>query len=139
MSVLKRKKKGMIGEITMASTSDVAFLLLIFFIVSTVFAAEQGLVVILPAKQKESTTVKIKQSNIATIRIHIDNTITLDKKSVQINHIQKSIEDRILANPKLVVVLETHPEADYGVMVSCLDELKLANARKLTLKTTKTK
>lgn len=124
----------------MASTSDVAFLLLIFFIVSTVFAAEQGLIVILPGKQKTKTDiVKVKESNIATVRIHADNSVTLDRKPIVVNHIKVSIEDRIMANPKLVVLLETHPEADYGMMVSCLDEIKLANARKLTLKTTKVK
>ena len=140
MSVLRRKRKGTLGEITLSSTADIAFLLLIFFIVSTVFAAEQGLIVILPGKQKDKTDiVKVKESNIATIRIHADNLITLDRKPIKINHIQTMIEDRILANPKLVVLLETHPDADYGVMVACLDEIKLANARKLTLKTTKLK
>ena len=140
MSVLRRKRKGTLGEITLSSTADIAFLLLIFFIVSTVFAAEQGLIVILPGKQKDKTDiVKVKESNIATIRIHADNVITLDRKPIKINHIQTMIEDRILANPKLVVLLETHPDADYGMMVACLDEIKLANARKLTLKTTKVK
>ncbi len=135
MSVLRRKRKGTLGEITLSSTADIAFLLLIFFIVSTVFAAEQGLIVILPGKQKDKTDiVKVKESNIATIRIHADNVITLDRKPIKINHIQKMIEDRVLANPKLVVLLETHPDADYGMMVACLDEIKLANARKLTLK-----
>ncbi len=137
MAVLKKKKKERLGEITMASTSDVAFLLLIFFIVTTIFAAEQGLTVILPGKQKESTTVKVRESNIATIKVHENNLVTLDKKQIEINHIKQAIEDRIFANPKLVVVLETHPDANYGMMVSCLDELRLANARKLTLKTTK--
>jgi biopolymer transport protein ExbD len=137
MAVLRKRKKSALGEITMASTSDVAFLLLIFFIVSTVFAAEQGLVVVLPAKEKDSTSVKVKESNIAHIRILADDEITLDRDPISINHIKRAIADRILANPKLVVILETHPEADYGVMVSVLDELKLANARRLTLKTTK--
>ncbi|MFO7654549.1 MAG: biopolymer transporter ExbD [Candidatus Krumholzibacteriia bacterium] len=137
MSVLSKRKKSALGEITMASTSDVAFLLLIFFIVSTVFAAEQGLVVILPAKEKESTTVRVKQSNIAAVTIHADNAITVDGKPLRLENVKNTISDRILNNPKLVVVLETHPDADYGMMVAVLDELKLANARKLTLKTTK--
>ena len=138
MGVLKRKRKSALGEMTLSSTADVAFLLLIFFIVTTIFAAEQGLVVILPGKQKAKTDiVKIKQSNIALIKIHADNAITLDKKPIQINQIKNIIQARIEANAKTIVVLETHPEADYGIMVACLDEVKLANARKLTLKTTK--
>jgi len=124
------------GELRMDSTADVAFLLLIFFIVTTIFAAEQGLTLVLPGKQKEKTdTVKVKESNIATLFVQVDNTITLDRKPIEVNHIQRAIEDRILANPKLVILLKIHPEADYGRMIACLDELRLANANKVSLKT----
>ena len=138
MGLMKKKKKGPLGEMAMSSTSDVAFLLLIFFIVTTIFAAEQGLTLVLPGKQKEKTdTVKVKESNIATIFVQDDNSITLDRKPIVVNHIQVAIEDRILSNPKLVVLLKIHPEADYGMMIACLDELRLAHANKVSLKTSK--
>ena len=136
MGVMKKKKKEAMGELRMDSTADVAFLLLIFFIVTTIFAAEQGLTLVLPGKQKkQEDTVKVKESNIATIFVHENNSITLDKKPIEINHIKRAIEDRILANSKLDVVLKIHPEANYGMMVGCLDELKQANATKVSLKT----
>ena len=136
MGLMKKKKKGALGEITMASTSDVAFLLLIFFIVTTIFAAEQGLTLVLPGKQKEADdTVRVAEKNIATLFVQADNAITLDKRPITVNHIKRAIEDRLLANPKLVVVLKVHPDADYGRMVACLDELRLANANKVSLKT----
>ena len=88
-----------IGELRMDSTADVAFLLLIFFIVTTIFAAEQGLTLVLPGKQKEKTdTVKVKESNIATLFVQVDNTITLDRKPIEVNHIKRAIEDRILTS-----------------------------------------
>ena len=136
MGVMKKKKKEALGELRMDSTADVAFLLLIFFIVTTIFAAEQGLTLVLPGKQKEKTdTVKVKESNIATIFVESDNSVTLDRKPIEINHINRAIEDRILSNPKLVVLLKIHPDADYGRMIACLDELRLANANKVSLKT----
>jgi biopolymer transport protein ExbD len=136
MGVMRKKKKESIGELRMDSTADVAFLLLIFFIVTTIFAAEQGLTLVLPGKQKkEDDIVKVKESNIATLFVHENNSITLDRKPIEINQIKRAIEDRILANPKLVVVLKIHPEANYGMMVACLDELKQANANKVSLKT----
>ena len=136
MAVLKHKKKEELGELTMSSTSDVAFLLLIFFIVTTIFAAEQGLIMVLPAKQTRETTVKVKESNVATVKIMSDNSVYLDGDYCEINHIKQVIQDKLLANEKLVVVLETHPDANYGMMVACLDELNLARARKISLKTT---
>ena len=136
MGIMKKKKKEPLGELRMDSTADVAFLLLIFFIVTTIFAAEQGLTLVLPGKQKDQTdSVKVKESNIATIYVDENNFITLNRKAIEINHIQRSIEDKILSNPKLVVVLKIHPDADYGKMVACLDELRLANANKVSLKT----
>ena len=138
MGLMKKKKKGPLGEMVMSSTSDVAFLLLIFFIVTTIFAAEQGLTLVLPGKQKEKTdTVKVKESNIATLFVQVDNTVTLDRKPIEVNHIKQAIEDRILSNPKLVVLLKVHPDANYGMMIACLDELRLAKANKVSLKTMK--
>ena len=136
MGITNKRKKESIGELRMDSTADVAFLLIIFFIVTTIFAAEQGLTLVLPGKQKKlEDTVKVKESNIATIFVSDNNSVTLDRKPIQINHIKQVIEDRILSNPKLVVLLKIHPDADYGMMVACLDELRLANANKVSLKT----
>ncbi len=136
MGVMKKRKKEPMGELRMDSTADVAFLLLIFFIVTTIFAAEQGLTLVLPGKQKKNDDiVKVKQSNIATLFVRADNRVTLDNKPIEINHIKVAIEDRLLANAKLVVMLKIHPEANYGMMVACLDELKQAHANKVSLKT----
>lgn len=138
MGVMKKRKKEALGELRMDSTADVAFLLLIFFIVTTIFAAEQGLTLVLPGKAKEKTdTVKVKESNIATIFVMEDNFITLNKEAIEVNHIKQAIEDKLMANEKLVVVLKIHPQADYGLMVACLDELRLAKANKVSLKTAK--
>ncbi len=138
MGLMKKKKKEPMGELRMDSTADVAFLLLIFFIVTTIFAAEQGLTLVLPGKQKQKTdTVKVKESNIATIFVQSNNDISLDGKPTVVNHIQQAIKDRLMANPKLVVMLKVHPDADYGRMVACLDELRLAKANKVSLKTAK--
>ena len=138
MSVMKKRKKEPLGELRMDSTADVAFLLLIFFIVTTIFAAEQGLTLVLPGKQKEKTdTVKVKESNIATLFVMADNFITLNNDAIEVSHIKQAIEDKLMANEKLVVVLKIHPDADYGLMVACLDELRLAKANKVSLKTAK--
>jgi biopolymer transport protein ExbD len=138
MGVMKKRKKEPLGELRMDSTADVAFLLLIFFIVTTIFAAEQGLTLVLPGKQKTDVdTVKVKESNIATIFVDDSNEVTLDGKPTSVNHLKVAIEDRLMANSKLVVMLKVHPDANYGKMVACLDELRLAKANKVSLKTAK--
>ncbi|MDO9694879.1 MAG: biopolymer transporter ExbD [Candidatus Latescibacteria bacterium] len=138
MGVLsKRKKRRDVGEIPTASTSDVAFLLLIFFIVMPMKSDEIGLSMVLPGKATAESTVRVRQSNVATIRVLANNALTFEDTPVALSRLQQMIRERLAGNDQTVVVLETHPDADYGMMIACLDEVKLADARKVSLKTTK--
>jgi biopolymer transport protein ExbD len=129
----KLSKSRPTSEISAASMSDIAFLLLIFFLVSTIFAVEQGIPLLLPGQQ--SKNVKVKRKNIMVIRAHANGSITIDKKPVGIKQVRPMVEERLAKNPKLIVVIETHPDSEYGLMIDILDEIKLANARVISLKT----
>lgn len=113
--------------------SDIAFLLLIFFLVTTIFALEEGIPLVLPGKQ--STNVKVKRDNILVIEAHANGAIVIDKNIVPLQNLRSLIERRLAENDKLIVVVESHPDSEYGLMVDILDELRLANARRISLKT----
>jgi biopolymer transport protein ExbD len=115
--------------------SDIAFLLLIFFLVTTIFALEQGIPLVLPGK--ESTNVKISRKNILVVQAHANGAIVVDNESVNLRQLRPLIERRLAENEKLVVVIETHPDSEYGLMIDVLDELRLADARRISLKTMK--
>ena len=119
-------------EIPTASMADIAFLLLIFFMVSTVFAIEEGLLLQLPSK--EGVVKKIARKNIMTISAYPGGVVTINDEPVSLDQIKTRVEQEILANPNLVVVVETARDAKYGVMVDVLDELKLAQATRISLK-----
>ena len=121
--------------ISAASMSDIAFLLLIFFLVTTIFALEMGIPLILPGNK--SSNVKVNRKNILVVKAHPNGSITVDKDVLGMRALRTLVENRLLENEKLVVVIETHPDAEYGVMVDILDELKLARARRIALKTMK--
>ncbi len=129
----KRSKSRPSQEISAASMSDIAFLLLIFFLVTTIFALEEGIPLILPGK--ESTNVKVKRKNILIIEAHANGAIVIDKNVVPLSNLRSLIELKIAKNEKLIVVVESHPDSEYGLMVDILDELRLANARRISLKT----
>lgn len=132
----KAKKDRGLNKIPTASTSDVAFLLLIFFIVMPMKRPEVGLSMVLPAKSK-ATSVTVRESNVATIRVLPSNALTLDGELIPLTRVRQAIVERLAGNDQTIVVLETHPDADYGMMIACLDEVKQADARKVSLKTTK--
>jgi biopolymer transport protein ExbD len=122
-------------EFSAAAMSDIAFLLLIFFLVTTIFALEQGIFMVLPGQ--ESANVKVKRKNIMTVKAHANGSITVDDEPTRLGQIQPIVEERLASNPKLVIVIETHPDAEYGLMVDILDELRLAKARTISLRTMK--
>lgn len=132
MAVKFRRKKGMSDEMSTASMSDIAFLLLIFFLVTTIFAEEQGLPLVLPGQA--SDTAQIKQKNLLNIEIASNNVVTLDGTVFPIMAIETEVRRRIAANDKLVIQMKCDPDSFYGTMVDVLDELRLADARKISVK-----
>jgi biopolymer transport protein ExbD len=129
---MKRKKRPS-TEFAASAMSDIAFLLLIFFLVTTIFAVEQGIPLALPGQ--ESKNVKVSRKNLLVIKAYPNGSITMDNDPVMFNQIRPMIEQKLAENDKLVVVIETHPDSEYGTMIDILDELKLANARTVSLKT----
>lgn len=128
-----KKRARVSTEIPSSSLSDIAFLLLVFFMVSTVFAIEEGLILDLPSK--EAVAKKISRKNIMRVSGYPDGSITIDDEPVGLHEIRGRIEQAMMENDKLIVVVETHPQATYGLMIDMLDELKLAQAKRVSLKT----
>jgi len=112
--------------------SDIAFLLLIFFLVTTIFALEEGIPLVLPASK--APPKKAQRDNIVTVQLHSNGTITIEGEVLTLEGVRSRVEARALANDRLIVVIESHPDSEYGVMVDVLDELRLANARRVSLK-----
>jgi len=132
MAVRLKRKSGMGDDISTASMSDIAFLLLIFFLVSTIFAEEQGLPMQLPGQASE--TAKINPKNILNIDVQSNNVITLDGAAFPVSAIETEVRRRIGANPKLVIQLKCDAASFYGTMVDVLDELAQADAKKISIK-----
>ncbi|HSG29275.1 MAG TPA: biopolymer transporter ExbD [Candidatus Krumholzibacterium sp.] len=131
-----KKSSKVTAEFSTASMSDINFLLLIFFLVSTMFAVEKGLPMALPGQQSKS--VKLKKDNVVVLQAYANGSIVVRGSGpLAIRDIQQFIENKLIQNDKTVVVIETHPDADYGIMIDILDELRLANAERISLRTMK--
>jgi biopolymer transport protein ExbD len=132
-----RKRSKVSSEFSTASMSDINFLLLIFFLVSTMFAVEKGLPMALPGKT--SKTVKLKREAVLNIQAFANGSIVIRGTGpVSLKDIRPIIEQKLIEKPKLVVVIETDGDAAYGIMVDILDELRLAKATRISLRTLRT-
>ena len=112
----------MVGE---SSMSDVAFLLLVFFIVSTTFP-EIGLPLILPSKS--GNVQQVKRDNVMQIVTARSGAyfIDIDTEPTPLSGLKGLVRERLTDNENLILSLETHPDAPYGSMVDALDEVTLA-------------
>jgi biopolymer transport protein ExbD len=124
----EKKTRG--AEIPTASMADIAFLLLIFFMVTTVFANEVGLQIMLPEKGAE---VKVKSENIQRIYVEEKGEIRLNGEPVNQDQLVDEVKRILAENPKAIFSIKTHPDAQYQYMVKALDKLRLANAERYSL------
>lgn len=135
MGVLSKKKRRGAPEIGNATIADISFLLLIFFIVSTVFNEEMGLPLILPSGES-GQAAQVSRKNVLEIKANADNTVSVKGMPVRVQEVRRIAKEAQDVNPKLIVVIQTAPQAQYGVMIDILDELKLAEIKKISIKMT---
>lgn len=110
--------------------ADIAFLLIIFFMVTTVFRTEQGLSLDLP---RAAAAEKLPRRNIAHIWVKNEEMMTIDDKFISLASISPIMSRKLEMNPSIIVSILTDESASYGVMADIFDELKDAGALKVSL------
>ena len=128
--MLVEKKKSRFSEIPTSSLADIAFLLLVFFLVTTTIDVDKGISLALPANTE---TLEMRKENIANLFVNAGGQVMLDDVQVQIPQIKNLIEQRIAERPQLVVSVKTDIRTKYDVYVDVLDQLKQANATRISI------
>ena len=128
MAKKKRRFKG--GEIPTASMADIAFLLLIFFLVTTTIDMDKGLGIVLPA---EGEQVEVSTKNILNCLINSTGQVLLGDEPTKISDINRVVRQKIQANNKLIISVKSHEKTKYKDYVAVIDQLKMANATRISI------
>jgi biopolymer transport protein ExbD len=129
---LKRKTK-ISSEIPTASMPDIIFMLLIFFMVTTVLRKYSGLPVELPrAKRIEKLKSKRHTSNIWVSK---EGLVSIQDKLHSVENIRHVMYDIRAADPLLTVSLKADKSAKMGLISEIHNELRKADALKLNYST----
>lgn len=148
---VKKKKGGMkrraprrIGiKIDMTPMVDVAFLLLIFFMTTTVFRKPQALEINLPPDPKAK--VEVAQSNVMTLRVITPPDPTKGEvrafwriadnpfKEAPIEKLEPIFAEEGKRNPKLIVLVKIDRTTKYKYMVDIIDQLQFAELNRFSL------
>lgn len=127
-----RRKAGSGARIPTSSMADIAFLLIVFFMVTTIFKLEQGLAITLPRSEAGE---KIPREKIAHIWIDRRGTISIDDLVVGVENIEPLIVAKMRENPALIISFNTDDQTPYEVVNESMDRLKLANALRVSFTT----
>ncbi|MBM3319295.1 MAG: biopolymer transporter ExbD [Candidatus Eisenbacteria bacterium] len=117
------------APIPTASMADIAFLLLVFFMTTTIFRMEDGLPVELP---KAAATEQFPREKLAHIWVDARGQISINDKLVDVRSIQSLILRRLQLNPALVVAFNADKRVSYKIMSDVMEELKQVNATKVS-------
>jgi len=119
-----RFKRGTVNdEIPTASMADIAFLLIIYFMVTTTFAATRGLDFSLP--QEEDTPLVDKEESVL-IEIQPGGVLMVDNRAMQLSEVLDYLKPKLERNPMKPVIIRPDEIAEYGYMVDVFDELRQA-------------
>ena len=128
MGKIKRRFKG--GEIPTSSMADIAFLLLIFFLVTTTIDIDKGLGLVLPA---EGETIEIKKKNILNCLINSSGMVLLGGEPVNLKDVSRIVKEKLRENNKLIISVKTHEKTHYQDYVAIIDQLKIADATRISI------
>ena len=128
--MLRKPRRSATQEINSSSMSDIAFLLLVFFLVTTTISLDKGIGLVLPADGNE---LEVNRKNIVGILVDASGRILMDDMPTKINKIISTAEKKIASNPNIIFSVVTHKNTKYKDYILVLDQLKQVNATKISI------
>ena len=122
-SLAKDKEEGQAGEIDLTPMLDVVFILLIFFIVTSVFVSEAGIEVTKP----EASTAEGKKGDLILIAVGPSGDIWLDGDQIDPRFIRSRFELRLADAPNSAVIIQADGDSANEQVMLILEAAREAN------------
>ena len=117
--------------IEMSPLIDCVFILLIFFIVTTVFVEETGVEV---DKPQAASAIQLEKTSIL-IAITDKGEVVYGGKEIGLGGVRRLVARQIQQEPEMPVIIQADTTVQSGLLVKVIDEAKLAGAVKVSLAT----
>ncbi len=116
------------SEVNISPLIDMVFILLIFFIVTTVFVEETGVDVDKP----EAASAIDLESNSIMIAVTREGQIVYGSQNIGVGGV-RAIVSRLTQNEAMPVIIQVDEGAGAGLVVRVIDEAKLGGAEAISL------
>ncbi len=118
------------ARIPTAPMADIAFLLIVFFLVTTSMSHDSGLGLTLPP---QGETTRVPNRNITQVWINAAGEIMHDQDLVSLEAMEVRIGRMTGENPDLIVSIKTDPDTPYEYFVDVVDAVKKAGNDKISI------
>jgi biopolymer transport protein ExbD len=119
-------------DIDLSPMIDCIFILLIFFIVATVFVEERG---VQANKPDSAAPAAIEEKRSLILQITAENEILVDDQEVALADVAGRVKARVGRDDETAVVVRAHERADHGTFVAVWDAALRGGAVTLTFQT----
>lgn len=131
MSRIRWSRPRKIGAaIPTASMADIAFLLLIFFLTSTIFRLETGLPIDLPPAE---TGMRLPREGTVSVWMDREGRVAIDDLLVPLESVRSILEGKLAEAGGIVVSLKIDRETPVRTVEGLLDQLRAAKIRNIAL------
>lgn len=136
--MLLNKPKREEPEIGGSSMADIAFLLLIFFLVTTTINVDTGIGLVLPPPLSDETPPPVRKRNMMHILVNAQGLVLMNEKPTPVADVKQVLKD-FIKNPerdedlsespqKAIVSIKTVRETPYRIYIDMLDQVMGAYA-----------
>lgn len=130
-----RKRKKIESGIPTGPMADISFLLIIFFMVSTVFVIYRGFPVDLPRAEKIDALKS--RRNVVNVWIGPQGRIMVDEYETELTDVAGIVHKKLQENPRVVVLVKSDSNTPYRMVSGVIEELKMAQALRVSFVTKK--
>ena len=133
MPKIQKKQKADVA-IPTGSMGDIVFLLLIFFMVTTVFVEYRGITGI-QQPRAETTTRLESRRDITHMWISQRGELMVDDKRLEVEGVAPVVYNKRVDNPDIVVSIVADVDAPYGMLSEAMKQLRQADALRVNFAT----
>jgi biopolymer transport protein ExbD len=128
-----QKKQGAKSEISTASLPDIIFLLLFFFMVTTVIKRTQGIPIVVPAAYQ---TKKIESKrHLSYVWADENENVSIDDKLTPISAISKIMRQKLDDDNRMIVSMKIDKRAKMSLVTDIQEQLRDAYAVRVSYAT----
>ena len=106
--MFSKKKRRLDSAINAGSMADIAFLLLIFFLVTTTILSDEGLMVKLPPYSIDDTVVDIASRNVLSVKLNAENQLLVKGDQMAVTQL-RSFAKTFILNPAKLKTMASSP------------------------------